>query len=103
MTRADLIRILMNTELEEHRNLTREQAAVQAHQSQVLPPSASTIDLRMRLGQIMWCFSVLNAHGPQRYPRAVRVWVGERLEVGPNAHLDLTWGVALRLDNAPGA
>src|ERR1035437_5570843 len=26
MTRADLIRILMNTELEEHRNLTREQA-----------------------------------------------------------------------------
>src|ERR1035437_6788819 len=28
MTRADLIRILMNTELEEHRNLTREQARV---------------------------------------------------------------------------
>ena len=26
MTRADLISILMNTELEEHRNLTREQA-----------------------------------------------------------------------------
>jgi hypothetical protein len=26
MTRADLNRILMNTELEEHRNLTREQA-----------------------------------------------------------------------------
>lgn len=28
MTRADLISILMNTELEEHRNLTREQARV---------------------------------------------------------------------------
>jgi hypothetical protein len=28
MTRADLISILMNTELEQHRNLTREQARV---------------------------------------------------------------------------
>ena len=33
--------------------------------------------------------------------RAGCSWVGEKLEVGPNTHLDLAWRVALRLDDSP--
>src|ERR1035438_2112582 len=74
MTRADLIRILMTTELEEHRNLTREQARA------VVPALFGAIAEALRNGEVVRLpLGTLGVYEQERQP--MRGWFLNRVRV----------------------